>query len=156
MSNMTVRSKNVVGLFVDGLDAKLAHLSVHGRKVVLHDLRSATLATRMAEHKPAEAVTTLGLDGSDPFALAGADPSDMKAPNMQTEDNNSVLLDLLGSYPAQKYSLTYSLAEPAIYYHVIDHDFGLKGLKLKNRILEELHKLRAFQPAPDAVDTIRT
>ncbi|HEX9006268.1 MAG TPA: hypothetical protein VF889_03160, partial [Bacteroidota bacterium] len=89
-------------------------------------------------------------------ALAGADPSEMKAPNTQTEDNNSVLLDLLGSYPAQKYSLTYSLAEPAIYYHVIDHDFGLKGLKLKNRILEELHKLRAFQPAPDAVDTIRT
>ena len=39
---------------------------------------------------------------------------------------------------------------------MVDHDFGLKGLKLKNRILEELHNLRAFQPSVDAVDTIRT
>ena len=65
----------------------------------------------------------------------------------QSEDNNAVLLGLLAQYPRNKYSLTYSLAEPAIYYHVLESDFGLKGKKLKDRILEELRNIRAFQPA---------
>jgi Tfp pilus assembly protein PilN len=67
-----------------------------------------------------------------------------------------VLLGLLAQYPVNNYSLTYSLAEPAIYYHVLESDFGLKGTKLKDRILEELKNIRAFQPAADAVDAIRT
>jgi hypothetical protein len=39
---------------------------------------------------------------------------------------------------------------------VLESDFGLKGTKLKDRILEELKNIRAFQPAADAVDAIRT
>ncbi len=156
MGKMTVRSKNVVGLFVDGLDVKLAHLTMHGRKIVVNELRSATLASRMAEHKPAEVGAAVGLESADAFSLSASAEVSAPVTGVETEDNNSILLGLLGSYPAAKYSLAYSLAEPAIYYHVVDHDFGLKGIKLKSRILEELHNLRAFQPALDAVDTIRT
>jgi len=39
---------------------------------------------------------------------------------------------------------------------VLESDFGLKGKKLKDRILEELKSIRSFQPAADAVDAIKT
>ena len=73
-----------------------------------------------------------------------------------SEDNNAVLIGLFSQYPRNKYPVTYSLAEPAIYYHVLESDFGLKGKKLKDRILEELKSIRSFQPAADAVDAIKT
>jgi hypothetical protein len=156
MSKMKVRSKNAVGLFVDGLDIKLAHLTLRGRKVVVQELRAATLATRMADRKEVELGASGGIDRLDPFSLASTSVVDTPATDVQTDDNTTILLNLLSAYPVTKYNLTYSLAEPSIYYHVVDHDFGLKGLKLKNRVLEELRNLRAFQPAADAVDTIRT
>jgi hypothetical protein len=154
MAKMKGRKNNVVGLFVDGLDIKLAHLSLHGRRVVVEELRTATLATKMAEHKSVDLGVGAGVDAGGDFSLSALPVNDVPAPEVQSDDNNSVLLSLLASYPASKYSLVYSLAEPAIYYHNVESDFGLKGLKLKQRILEELRNIRAFQPAIDAVDTI--
>ena len=93
-------------------------------------------------------------DPNDAFAFAAA-----PAPNRTSrvgEDNNAVLLGLIANYPRHKYSLTYSLSEPSIYYHILESDFGLKGKRLKDRILTELRSTRAFQPAADAVDAIKT
>jgi hypothetical protein len=155
MATAKGKGKTVLGLFVDGLDVKLAHLTLQKRKVIIEDLKSATLASKLAEHKMADEPATIAADGSDPFNLSLAPQQEVTSPT-QSDDNNAVLLGLLASYPRNKYTLTYSLAEPAIYYHVLESDFGLKGKKLKDRILVELKNIRAFQPAPDAVDTIRT
>ncbi|MGA9119221.1 MAG: hypothetical protein WB699_07615 [Bacteroidota bacterium] len=156
MAKMKGRKNNVVGLFVDGLDIKLAHLSLRGRRVVVEELRTATLATKMAEHKTMDMGIPSTVDVSEGFSLSPTPVNESPASEIQSDDNNSVLLSLLASYPVSKYSLVYSLAEPAIYYHNIESDFGLKGLKLKQRILEELRNIRAFQPAIDAVDMIAT
>lgn len=156
MSKMKGRKNSVVGLFVDGLDIKLAHLSLRGRKVVVEELRTATLATKMAEHKSVDLGIPVGAEGTDGFSLPPIPTGDTQTTEMRSDDNDSVLLSLLASYPASKYSLIYSLAEPAIYYHGIETNFGLKGIKLKQRILEELRNIRAFQPSIDAVDTVET
>ncbi len=156
MAKMKGRKNSVIGLFVDGLDIKLAHLSLRGRRVVVEELRTATLATKMAEHKSVDLGIPAGLDATDGFSLNSLPASEGPATEMHSDDNDSVLLSLLASYPVNKYSLIYSLAEPAIYYHGMETNFGLKGLKLKQRILEELRNIRAFQPAIDAVDTIET
>jgi len=149
------RSKNVLGVFVDGLDVKLALLTARGKRIVVEELRSATLVSKLYEHKSAEApVSSMG-DTGDAFSL-GSVPSVEAASDAQAEDNNAILLGLLAQYPSNRYSFTYSLAEPAIYYHVLESDFGLKGAKLKERILEELKNIRAFQPSVDAVDHIKT
>ncbi|HTY01033.1 MAG TPA: hypothetical protein VMG09_13485 [Bacteroidota bacterium] len=156
MAKMKGRKNSVIGLFVDGLDIKLAHLSLRGKRVVVEELRTATLATKMAEHKSVDLGASAGLDGSDGFSLQSLPVTEGPTTEMHSDDNDSVLLSLLASYPVSKYSLIYSLAEPAIYYHGVESNFGLKGLKLKQRILEELRNIRAFQPAIDAVDTIET
>ena len=156
MAQMKGRNKTVLGLFVDGLDVKLAHLSVKGKRITVNELKSATLATKLHEHKAAElAVGEMG-DSADPFSISAGPATDEVAVESPSEDNNAVLLGLLAGYPRNKYSLTYSLAEPAIYYHVLESDFGLKGKKLKSRILEEMRNIRAFQPSQDAVDAIKT
>jgi len=155
MATVAGRGKSVLGIFVDGLDVKLAHLTIRKNRVVVQELKSATLITKLQEQKVAETMVPAMGESTDAFSL-GETSTTGPVPESQTEDNNAVLLGLLAQYPANKYSLTYSLAEPAIYYHVLESDFGLKGTKLKDRILEELKNIRAFQPAADAVDAIRT
>ena len=153
MASMKGPGKTVLGIFVDGLDVKLAHLSLKGKRVAIHELRSATLVTKLEERKTVEVGS--GAEGTDAFSIpvaSGTEP----ALEGQSEDNNAVLLGLLAQYPTNKYSLTYSIAEPAIYYHLLESDLGLKGKKLKEFILGELRNIRSFQPAHDAVDAIRT
>jgi hypothetical protein len=152
MASMKGPGKTVLGIFVDGLDVKLAHLSIKGKRVTVHELRSATLVSKLEERKSVE--VGVGADGSDAFNIPMT--SGEPITEGQSEDNNAVLLGLLAQYPTSKYSLTYSIAEPAIYYHLLESDLGLKGKKLKEYILGELRNIRSFQPAHDAVDAIKT
>jgi hypothetical protein len=153
MASMKGSGKTVLGIFVDGLDVKLAHLSVKGKRVTIHELRSATLVSKLEERKIVEA--TVGAEGIDAFSIPPTSSSEPMT-EVQSEDNSAVLIGLLAQYPTHKYSLTYSIAEPAIYYHLIESDQGLKGKKLKDYILGELRNIRSFQPAHDAVDAIKT
>jgi Tfp pilus assembly protein PilN len=153
MASMKGPSKDVLGVFVDGLDVKLAHLSIRKKQISVNDLKSATLVSKLDERKPGEALG--GFEQADSFSsTAGSSMEGIGGG--ESEDNNAVVLGLLAPYPPRKYSLTYAIAEPAIYYHLFDSDFGLKGKKLKERILAELRNVRAFQPAADAVDSITT
>jgi Tfp pilus assembly protein PilN len=63
---------------------------------------------------------------------------------------------LLSKYPTSSYSFCYAIAEPSIYYHTLEGDFGLKGNKLKLRVLDELRNVRAVQPQLDAIDFFRS
>ena len=129
-------------MFVDGLDVKLAKLSIKRGIVVLEELKSATLVARLDEQVQVEI----------PMESAAVGAEDFTAGSEASTDNNSVLLGLLSGYPQGKYVLGYALAEPSLYYHTFETDFGLSGRKLKNRIIEELRSVRATQPSPDAVD----
>jgi Tfp pilus assembly protein PilN len=151
MASMKGPAKSAIGLFVDGLEIKLAHLSLRGKQVVVHELRSATLVTKLEERKSLEST---GGESLDAFTMPSVTVDG--GTEAESEDNNAVLLGLLAKYPSNKYSLAYSIAEPAIYYHTMESGHGLKKKKLKEHILSELRNIRAFQPSPDAVDSIST
>jgi hypothetical protein len=154
MAQVKGPKKSVLALFVDGLDVKLAHVGLSGKHVVVHELRSATLAHKIEERKVAEVGVLAMGDSTDAFTLPSGGVE--MGSSGEGENNSSVLLGLLSQYPAGKYSLTYSISEPSLYYHLMESDFGLKGDKLKARILEELRAIRSFQPSADAVDSIVT
>ena len=154
MASIRSRSKMMLGIFVDGLDVKLAHLTMKKNRIVVNELKSGTLVSKMHDAKAVD-MATVGVDTADAFSLPVSQGPETTQES-QSEDNNAVLLGLLSQYPAKKYSISYSVAEPAIYYHLLESDFGLKGKKLKDRILEELRNVRAFQPSSDAVDSIKT
>jgi Tfp pilus assembly protein PilN len=147
--------RSVIGLFVDGLDVKMARLTTRKKRIVVEELKSATLVSRLHEHKLLDETSPGSTDGTDAFNLSAPAAAETVAA-VQSEDNNAVLIGLLSQYPRGSYNLTYSLSEPSIYYHLLESDFGLKGKKLKTRILDELKNIRAFQPAEDAVDAIKT
>ncbi|MEO8166926.1 MAG: hypothetical protein ABI623_01675, partial [bacterium] len=148
-------AKSVVGLFVDGLEVKLARVTMKRKKLVIEELRSATLVAKFEEHKTSEAAASLN-DDKDPFKLPDMDASVEPMVSSSSEDNNAVLLGLLSQYKPKSYSLAYSISEPSIYYHTLENNFGLKGKKLKARIIEELKNVRTFQPTADALDSIVT
>ena len=151
MASMKGGKNTAIGLFVDGLEVKLAKLSIKRGKVVLDELHSATLASKFEERQTTEAALESIGESSEAFALPTTEPTEEVA-----GDNNSVLLGLLAKYPPDKYVLGYSIAEPSLYYHVFESDFGLKEKKLKLRILDELRNVRAVQPALDAIDTFHS
>jgi hypothetical protein len=147
MASLRGNKHTAVALFVDGLELKMAKLSLRKNNVVLEELQSVMLASKLEERHVAEYSAEGMGESVDTFALSagesGAEPS---------SDNNSVVLGVLSKYPSSDYLLAYAISEPSIYYHTLESDFGLKGAKLKNRILDELRNVRAIQPALDAID----
>lgn len=147
MATMRGNKKSAVGLFVDGLEIKFAKLSKKGKSVVIDELKVATLVNKLEERQLKDLSDGFSETTTDTFSIpTGADRSD------SGEDNNSVLIGLLSEYKPSSYLLGYAISEPSVYYHTIESDFGLKGTKLKERIIDELKKVRSVQPAQDSVD----
>jgi len=147
MPSLRGNRNTAVGIFVDGLDLKLAKLSLKKGHIYIDELQSVTLATKLEDRQ----AVTMEMDNlattGETFALAPA-----AAPEETVGDNNNILLGLLSKYPISQYVLSYSIAEPSIYYHILESDFGLKGKKLKQQAVNELRNVRAVQPMLDAID----
>src|SRR6516162_6064544 len=99
MASLRGKKTSAIGLFVDGLELKLAKLSIRKGNIVLDELQSATLATKLEErHMGGELASDTISDAAESFALPAVDVSGEGA-----ADNNSVLLGLLSKYPTSDY-----------------------------------------------------
>jgi hypothetical protein len=147
MASLRGSKTSAIGIFVDGLDVKLARLSTKRGKIQLDELVFASFVTKLEERQQSGTEMESIADTTEAFAL----PTNEATSEVAT-DNNSVLLSLLSKYPVNSYVLSYAISEPSIYYHILESDNGLKGTKLKQRILDELRNVRAVQPAIDAID----
>ncbi len=155
MTSLKGQGDVALGLFVDGLNLKLAHLSRTGKRLVLHDLKESTLVRRLEEQQAMEGAIAFGGEGEDAFNLASTVP-ESTFDDRGADSNNSVVLGLLSEYPPRKYMLAYSLSEPQVYYHTMESDGGLKGDKLKSRIIEDIQNLRTVRPGKEAVNYLKT
>jgi len=156
MPNAPGRGKTAVALFVDGLELKYVNIGTEGKQVKILETKTVPLVTKFEEKARVAAPQEEGGFGE----LAGIDAFSTMTPTEEPttregETNASVLLSLLGEVES-RYSLSYALAEPAVTYHEFDSDFGLKGLKLKNKLAAELTNVRTSPPLSDQLDTIPT
>ena len=156
MVSLSGQGKVGLGIFVDGLDVKLAHLSRAGKRVFLRDLKKVTLIRRLEEERILESSGGLGGDVEDAFNLSTTTIGEGALEDRGADSNSSVILGLLSDYPRQKYELSYSISEPVIFYHTLESDGGLKGEKLKTRIIEDLQNLRSIKPEREAVSYFKT
>ncbi len=146
----SLKSNTAISFFVDGLELKVAKLSSKKGGIVLDELESFTLATRLDERRSAEQTTLEPQQeqSGDGFGIAGGD--------FQTDlpgvDNNSVFMGVLTKHPVGKYVVSYAISEPSLYYHTFETDFGLQGKKLKKRVTDELSAVRNEVPTGDAID----
>ncbi|MBI1803884.1 MAG: hypothetical protein HYR77_05395 [Ignavibacteria bacterium] len=147
MASLRGNKNSAIGIFVDGLEIKLAKLSLKRGKIIIDELTSTTLASKLEERQSASVDLESLSESAEAFTIPTTEGTDDAA-----SDNNSIMLGLLSKYPSASYVLGYAISEPSIYYHTLESDFGLKGNKLKQRILDELRSVRAVQPAIDAID----
>ena len=148
MSSLRGNKNTSVGIFVDGLDLKLAKLSLKKGHIYIDELHSVALARKLEDRQPINTEIDNLSGGGETFALNTGGASQEEA----VGDNNNILLGLLSKYPISQYVLSYAIAEPSIYYHILESDFGLKGKKLKQQVVNELRNVRSVQPPLDAID----
>lgn len=146
----TLKGKVAFGIFVDGLELKFAHLSLKGKRIFIRELKTLKLHKKLDEQEKRIA----GFEESQKlFTEASATGGSLLLQQDRLDTNSAVLLNLLSQYPPKKYMLTYSIAEPSLYYQVLEGNFGTKdGAVKKKKVLEELRTIRTEMP--DAVAVI--
>jgi len=153
MSYSKGEGKTALAIFVDGLDVKFVHVALRNKQFHLEDFKTVSLIKKLEERQTASEAAS-GLEGIDILDATSAAPVIQEGVVEETEGaetNNSVILGLLTEFPSYKYQFSYSISEPSVYYQTFEDSFGLSGGKLKKKLVEELSKIRATKPNPDAV-----
>lgn len=148
----TLKGKVAFGIFVDGLELKFAHLSLKGKRIFIRELKTLKLHKKLDEHEKRIA----GFEESQElFTEASATGGPLLLQQDRSDTNSAVLLNLLSQYPPKRYMLTYSIAEPSLYYQLLEGSLWSKdGAVKKKKLLEELRSIRTETPDPDAVAVI--
>lgn len=162
MSLISPKGKHAVGLFVDGFDLKYVCLRKVRSGIQLKDFKTVRLSTKLDEIKFAQTkVDDISFDSMETTSF-DLDESPVAQPDVSgseeeySEKNETIIRDLLAELNEINYTLTYAVTEPSIDYQILETDFGLKGSKLKERVLEELGNVRSAAPTPDALSILET
>ncbi|HVN47683.1 MAG TPA: hypothetical protein VMU30_02560, partial [Bacteroidota bacterium] len=156
MPIQTGEGKTAVALFVDGVELKYVRLSAKGNNITLRDFKTVALVQKFEDKQglagtPEEAMTS---DFSSSDAFASGAPIE---PQGEGNTNAAVLFGLLNEIGnPRKYTLSYAIVEPAVAYQEFESDFGLSGVKLKKRIIEELANTRTTPIPMDAINVVPT
>ena len=146
--------KTVLGIFVDGLDVKFVHLALKNKQISLHEAKTVNLVKRLEER-------TVGIEGGVAESFETVDTLDTGGTREEfseaagSQSNSEVMVGLLSEYPTTAYQLVYSISEPNVYYQQFEDDFGLTGMKLKRRLIDELAATRSVKPMIDALAFVR-
>ncbi len=147
----SLKGKVAIGIFVDGLELKFAHLSLKDKRIFIQELKTLKLHKKLDERERQAAGFE---EGHDLFTEAPTAGANLLFRQDRSETNSAVLLNLLSQYPPKKYVLTYSIGEPSLYYQVLEGNFDSKDGAVKKKVLEDLRTIRSDAPDPDAVAVI--
>ncbi len=162
MSVISSKGTHAVGLFVDGFDLKYVCLKKAKNGIQLVDYKTVRLATKLDEVHYTQAKTEeISFDSieSSSFDLESEPAGQIGDPTSEEKfsiKNETIIRELLADLNGVKYTLSYAVTEPSIDYQILETDFGLKGNKLKERVLEELGNVRSIVPNPDALSILET
>jgi hypothetical protein len=142
--------KVAFGVFADGSELKVAHLSLKRGGVFLHELKTITLPQRLEEKDSSR--TLYPEEG----AVASAEPAkdEIVLQELKEDTDAGTLLSLFSPYKPKRYLIAYGLSEPSVYYHALEIPFGPKISQLKKRAIQELAAIRPTPPSLDTVDVI--
>jgi len=144
-----------VGLHIDGQQVQIAHLHREGSQIRIVTLDSAALITRLDLEQGEEGEESVPeqVDAGDILGLveeptvADDAPTEEEGEEQAPETNTEVLYRLLGGISFKKRSLAISLMEGRVFFSEFADNFGLKGKRLKKRLLEETEKKRTSEGA---------
>ncbi len=134
-----------LGIQIDHDLVRLAHLRWEEGRVVLVGLHQTRLVQRLDVEEegdeeagpPQGAGDILGLAQDSPLDLTESVEASHGEGEAAPESNSDVLYALLNQFDLKKSNLALSMAETGVFFTDFTHDFGLKGTKLRNRLMEE-------------------
>lgn len=146
--------KTVLSVFVDGLDVKFVHLSLKNKKIYLHDIATVNLVKRLEERAAGETNTgSENFDNLDAIDSGGV-KDEFSEGGGGGASNGEVMIGLLSPYPTAIYDFVFAISEPSVYYQQFEDDFGLSGIKLKRKLVDELSATRSVKPTLDSISYI--
>ncbi|MCS7229491.1 MAG: hypothetical protein RMJ81_07835 [Candidatus Kryptonium sp.] len=151
MARKKFSGKIAVGIFVDGLSLQVACLAKSGKKIKFIDAQIVNLATKLeAIYTGAQVLEQIEpISETTPIDItseASATDLLLTETGRGAQDNASILIGVLSRYPKRKYKLAISAPEPYIFYSTFESNWGLKGNKLKEKIIEQISKGRTGEP----------
>ncbi|HEY9165370.1 MAG TPA: hypothetical protein VIS48_04330 [Candidatus Kryptonia bacterium] len=126
-----------LGLYVDGVDLKVANVVRRGNKISLVDLYDAKLVQRL------ELVAAAAGGGGESTAETIDLTQATAAETPLNENNSSIVTELFNRYRKRKNVVALSIGEPYIFYHPVEVPMKQKPEKIVARIIEELQATRA-------------
>lgn len=153
---------SAIGLSVDGLSIKAAHLRREGRRIVLSRIETARFKTRPGTEEGAggasAAPSAEDVLGLAPAPTAPAPESDAAAQEGGEEETNStVLYGLLGRFPVAESTLAIGLMEASVTLFDLKGLGNLKGKQLRKQAVEKIAAAKGGPPPPDDhIDFIQT
>ncbi len=135
-------SNDALGLYVDGVDMKVAHVERRGRKIILQDLFNAKLAQKLEVGEPVAAGVLMDAQSTETIDLTQATATVPEESGGEGEENASVITEVFDRYKKKK-SLALGVGEPYVFYHPIEVPEKQKRDKIVSRIIEELQATRA-------------
>ncbi len=130
-------SNDALGLYVDGVDLKVAHVARRGRKIILLDLFNAKLAQKL--EITSQVAAAAGFEsGAETIDLTQSSLPEAPA----NENNTAAVTEVFDRYKKKK-SLALAVGEPYVFYHPIEIQGKQKPDRIIARIIEELQATRA-------------
>ncbi|MDE3058433.1 MAG: hypothetical protein KGJ59_10805 [Bacteroidota bacterium] len=152
--------KIAIGLFVDGLDIKFAHISFKNKQFKLEEVKTVNLVKKLEELHASVESAAPAVEGFE-MTEAALETPELAEPTTteegeetEKENNGSVLFNLLSDFPSGTYKFVYSVSEPSVYYQTFEDALGLEGVKLKKALAEQIAQVRSVKPSLDAVEYI--
>lgn len=131
-------SSNALGLYVDGVDLKVAHVARRGRKIILLDLFDAKLAQKLEVGAPVAA----GMEMESSAETIDLTQAVSQEETAEEESNTAIVTEIFNRYK-KKGSLALSVGEPYVFYHPIEVQEKSKRDKVIARIVDELQATRS-------------
>ncbi len=153
------KTKEAIGILVDGLDLKMVHLSTEKGKITIRALVEETLKARLDLEKeveveePRETGDAFGVEAPETKEAFGEEPLEEE----EEETNQGIFVRLMSAFPLEKCSLAFTLFESRVGYYDFEGDFGPKKKKknLQKELVEKIRDDHQMEVPPDGIAYIR-
>ncbi|MEL6823451.1 MAG: hypothetical protein AAFP70_16960, partial [Calditrichota bacterium] len=136
--------KLAVGIFVEDMLLHVVCLAREDNKTRLVEAEILQMAGVEQEIPVEQEVLADGTQANDsPFEFSDGNGEDAFLSADGGDVSAEVLAGVLNRLPDKRYKLALSLPEPLVYYTSFENDWGLKGNKLKKKIIEEISASRS-------------
>jgi hypothetical protein len=125
-----------LGLYIDGIDMKIAQVERRGKRVILRDLYNAKLAEKL------ELALMTSAGGFD--SLTEIDVTKSNLPEQSVaETNSAIATEVFSRYGRKNGPIALAIGEPYVFYHPVEVPKKMKPDKIIAKVIEELQATRS-------------